>query len=154
HLTLPALWAGPLPLLRKRRRGAFPRPRPRNSLYPRERGGEGRVRGAAQRARLFPELGRPPPDGGGDALGGDHFAELLTELGPGRVEWADDVEAGVKRRAEAGGVGAAVDCALSRVERFRRNQREPLGPAQARFAQLRERHDAVDHAERECGLGV
>src|SRR5215472_11044296 len=102
----------------------------------------------------FPELRRAPSDGGGDALGGDNFAEPLAEFGPGRVERADDIEAGIKRGAEAGGIGAAVDRALRRIERFRRNQRQALGPAQACLAQLGERHDTVDHAEIERRPGV
>src|SRR5215470_12833478 len=104
---------------------------------------------ASTRLRIvsFPELRGAPTDGGGDALGSDDFAEPLAELGPRRVERAEDVEPGIKRGAEAGGVGAAVDRALRRVERFRGDQREALRPAQACLAQFGERHDAVDHAE-------
>ncbi|TMJ56475.1 MAG: hypothetical protein E6G90_05645, partial [Alphaproteobacteria bacterium] len=82
-----------------------------------------------RRGALLLELRGPPPDRGGHAFGRDHFAELLAELGLGRVERADDVEAGINRGAKAGGVGPAVDRTLGGVERFRRNQREPLGPA-------------------------
>src|SRR5215472_6313186 len=102
----------------------------------------------------FPELRGAPSDGGGDALGGDNFAEPLAELGLRRVERPDDVEPGIERGAEAGGIGAAVDRALCRIERFRGNQRQPLRPPQARLAQLGERHDAVDHAELERRPGV
>jgi hypothetical protein len=69
---------------------------------------------AAERG-LFPELCRPPSDRGGYAFGRDHFAKFLTELGPGRVERADDVEPGVKGGAEAGGIGATIDRTLCRV---------------------------------------
>ncbi len=42
---------------------------------------------------LFLELRGAPADGGGDALGGDDLAEALAELGLGRIERRDDVEA-------------------------------------------------------------
>src|SRR5438067_10405490 len=93
---------------------------------------------------LFLELSRSPPDRGGDAFGGDDVAEFLPEFGLGRIERADDVEPGVERGAEAGGVGAAIDRTLRRVERLRGDQRQPLGIAQARLAQLGERNDTVD----------
>src|SRR5207245_9038507 len=98
HLTLPALRAGPLPLPRKQ---------------------------AAERG-LLPELGRPPSYCGRDALGGDDFTELGSDFGLGRVELAADVESGVERGAKACSVGGAVDRALGRGKRFRRNQRQPL----------------------------
>src|SRR5947207_3334975 len=109
---------------------------------------------ARPRNTLFLELSRSPSDRGGDAFGGDEVAEFLAEFGLGRVERADDVEPGIQRGAEAGGVGAAVDRALRRKERFWGDQRQPLGIAQARFAQLGERHDTVYHAEIERGAGI
>src|SRR5215468_5145969 len=60
------------------------------------------------RSRLFPELRRPPSDGGGNALGCDDVAELPAEFRLRRIERADDVEPGVKRSAEAGRVGPAI----------------------------------------------
>src|SRR5262249_47188663 len=78
------------------------------------------------RSRLFPELRRPPSDGGGNALGCDDVAELPAEFRLRRIERADDVEPGVKRSAEAGRVGPAIDGALRRVERLPRHHRHPL----------------------------
>src|SRR5947209_19822767 len=88
------------------------------------------------RVALFLELSRSPPDRGGDAFGGDDVAEFLAEFGLGRVERADDVQPGVERGAETGGVGAAVHRTLECEERFRGDQRQSLGIAQACLAQL------------------
>src|SRR5689334_16977742 len=74
---------------------------------------------ARPRSTLFLELSRSPSDRGGDAFGGDDVAEFLAEFGLRRVERADDVEPGVERGAEAGGVGAAVDRTFRRKECLR-----------------------------------
>src|SRR5215472_18323306 len=85
-----------------------------------------------EKRRLLPELCRPPANGGGHALAFDDLAKPLTELGLGRVERADGVEPGIECGAKAGRIGAAIDRALGRVERLGRNQRQPLGPVEAR----------------------
>ena len=71
-----------------------------------------------EKRRLLAKLCGAPSDGGGDALAGDDLAETLAEFGLGRVERADDIEPGVECRAEAGGIGAAIDRPLGRIERF------------------------------------
>ena len=68
---------------------------------------------------LFLQLRRPPLNSGRDALRRDDLPKLGAELSLGRIERTDDVEPGVERGAEPGGVSAAIDRALGRVERFR-----------------------------------
>ena len=77
-----------------------------------------------------------------------------AELGLGGVERRDDIEPDMDAVGEPGGVGAAVDRQLGRVERFGRDQREALRPGEARRPQIGERHDPVDHAELARGLGI
>ena len=67
---------------------------------------------------LLLELCGAPADRRRNTLGGNDLAEFPAEFGVGRVERADCVEPGVKRGAKPGGVGAAVDRALCRVQRL------------------------------------
>jgi hypothetical protein len=55
----------------------------------------------------------------GGKLGGDDVAEFDAELGARRVERSDDVEPGIKRRAEPGGVSGAVEINDSRFAQRR-----------------------------------
>src|SRR5438552_3826061 len=80
------------------------------------------------------------------ALADPRIKARLADLGHVRT---DPQRLSTSRRVEP-----AIDRELGGHERFRREHCKPLGIFHRRRAQLRQRHDAVDHAEFERPLGV
>jgi hypothetical protein len=120
--------------------------RPRRSIAGRSRnpglrsisvGTDGRpVRQPERRSSsaLSLELSRAPPDRGRYPLGPGDLAELGAMFGCGCVKRTDDIEPAIERGAEPGYVSDAVDRALRRKERLRRDQRQALCIGKARRA--------------------
>ena len=68
------------------------------------------------------ELSRAPLDSSRYPFGPCDLAKTRSMVGCGRVQWPNDIKAGVERRAKPGCVGDAIDCALRRIECLRRDQ--------------------------------
>src|SRR5512144_2477188 len=79
--------------------------------------------GPSARPPLVLELIRAPPQGGAEPLLLTELVELRADLGAGRVEPGQHVEAAPDRVAEAGRVGTAVDGELGGHEGLRRHER-------------------------------
>jgi hypothetical protein len=95
------------------------------------------------------ELGVSPFERGLEPVLGPDGFELPADLGGGRVERGDHVETCLQGIVEACSFDPAIDGELGGGQRLGRDQGEALGIFQRRAAQLGERHDPVDHAERE-----
>ena len=110
-------------------------------------GGGCRGRGGGVSSVLLLQLLLAPRQRGLEAVPGADGVEFLADLGLRRIERRQHVEAGVQRIAETRGIEPAIDRELGGGERFRRDQRQPLGVFHGRRGKLSRRHHAVDHAD-------